>query len=65
MKGILFIGHGSRLNHNKDAIELQAKALKERTGLPVWTAYNETTMPLVDTVLEEMVVAGEIGRAHV
>jgi sirohydrochlorin cobaltochelatase len=58
MKGILFIGHGSRLNHNKDAIELQAKALKERTGLPVWTAYNETTMPLVDTVLEEMVKAG-------
>ncbi len=58
MKGILFIGHGSRLDHNKDAIELQAKALKERTGLPVWTAYNETTMPLVDTVLEEMVNSG-------
>ncbi len=58
MKGILFIGHGSRLDHNKDAIELQAKALKERIGLPVWTAYNETTMPLVDTVLEEMVKSG-------
>ena len=58
MKGILFIGHGSRFDHNKDAIELQANALKERTGLPVWTAYNETTMPLVDTAVEEMINSG-------
>ena len=58
MKGILFIGHGSRFNHNKDAVELQARALKERTGIPVWTAYNETTMPLVDTAIEEMVNSG-------
>ncbi|MGI6472623.1 MAG: sirohydrochlorin chelatase [Candidatus Methanomethylophilaceae archaeon] len=57
-KGILFIGHGSRFNHNKEAVEQQANALKERTGLPVRTAYNETTMPLVDTVLEEMVNEG-------
>lgn len=57
-RGILFIGHGSRFNHNKEAVEQQANALKERTGLPVWTAYNETTMPLADTVLEEMVKEG-------
>lgn len=57
-KGILFIGHGSRFNHNKEAVEQQANALKERTNLPVWTAYNETTMPLADTVLEEMVESG-------
>ncbi|MEA4978017.1 MAG: CbiX/SirB N-terminal domain-containing protein [Methanomassiliicoccaceae archaeon] len=57
-KGILFIGHGSRLNHNREAIEAQANALKERTGIPVWTAYNETTAPLVDAVAEEMVGSG-------
>ena len=57
-KGILFIGHGSRFNHNKEAVEQQANALKEITGLPVYTAYNETTMPLADTALEEMVKEG-------
>ncbi|MDN5356975.1 MAG: hypothetical protein PWR17_144 [Candidatus Methanomethylophilaceae archaeon] len=57
-KGILFIGHGSRLNHNKEAIEFQANALKERTGIPVWTAYNESTDPLVDVAAEEMVGFG-------
>lgn len=54
MKGILFIGRRSILDHNKDAVELQAKALKERTGISVWTAYNEMTMPLLDTALEEI-----------
>ncbi len=58
MKGIMIIGHGSRFNHNKEAIEMQANELKKRTELPVWTAYNETTMPLVSTVLEEMVESG-------
>lgn len=58
MKGIMFIGHGSRFNHNKEAVEQQANALKERTSVPVWTAYNETTSPLVDEVLEEMVKSG-------
>ncbi len=58
MKGILIVGHGSRFNHNKEAIEMQANELKKRTKLPVWTAYNETTMPLVNTVLEEMVESG-------
>lgn len=57
-KGILFIGHGSRLGHNKEAIEAQAEALKERIGMPVWTAYNETTEPLVDSVVEKMVRSG-------
>lgn len=57
-KGILFIGHGSRLKHNKEAIEAQAEALKERIGLPVWTAYNETTEPLVDSAVEKMVDSG-------
>lgn len=57
-KGILFIGHGSRLSHNKDAIEAQAEVLKERTGVPVWTAYNETTEPLVDSAVEKMVESG-------
>mgnify|MGYP000856610556 FL=1 len=57
-KGILFIGHGSRLNHNKEVIEAQAEALKERTGVPVWTAYNETTEPPVDSAVEIMVGSG-------
>lgn len=57
-KGIMFIGHGSRMNHNKEAIEAQALALRNLKDVPVWTAYNETTAPLVDEVAEEMVRSG-------
>lgn len=57
-KGILLIGHGSRYVFNKEAIEMQAAALEKRVGIKVWTAYNETTMPLVDMAVEDMVKDG-------
>jgi len=57
-KGIMIIGHGSRYNYNKWIIEEQKKRLEERGFKNVYIGFNETTYPLVDDTLKEMVANG-------
>lgn len=58
-KGIMIIGHGSRYHYNKWVMEEQKKRLEKMGFENVYIGFNESTEPLVNDVLEEM-VADEI-----
>ncbi|AIZ56686.1 sirohydrochlorin cobaltochelatase [Candidatus Methanoplasma termitum] len=57
-KGIMIIGHGSRYNYNKWVMEEQKKRLEGKGFRNVYIGFNETTYPLVEDVLEDMVKDG-------
>jgi sirohydrochlorin cobaltochelatase len=57
-RGILIIGHGSKLPHNKDTILFQANLLKEKGYENVSVAFNEFDEPHVEKVFDEMVSNG-------
>lgn len=57
-RGILIMGHGSRLNYNSEIMELNAKRLRERGYDNVRVGYNEFNDPKVDIVVKEMVDDG-------
>ncbi len=56
--GILIIGHGSKLPHNKETIEFQAQQLTEMGYENVHTAFNEFNGPYIEEVLEGMLDNG-------
>ncbi|MDR0791518.1 MAG: sirohydrochlorin cobaltochelatase [Methanomassiliicoccaceae archaeon] len=53
-EGVLIIGHGSKLNFNKDVMELHAKRLRDRGFEHVYIGFNETSSPLIEETLENM-----------
>ncbi|MDR0778957.1 MAG: sirohydrochlorin nickelochelatase [Methanomassiliicoccaceae archaeon] len=57
-EGVLIIGHGSKLNYNKDIMELHAKRLRERGFENVYIGFNETSSPLIEETLERMAEDG-------
>lgn len=57
-KGIMIIGHGSRYNYNKWIMEEQKKRLEEMGFDNIYIGFNETTYPLVNDVLVDMVRDG-------
>jgi len=56
--GILIIGHGSKLNFNKDIMELHAQRLREKGFEDVYIGFNEISSPLIEEVLETMASDG-------
>lgn len=57
-KGIMIIGHGSRYNYNKWVMEEQKRRLEGMGFENIYIGFNETTYPLVNDVLSEMVSDG-------
>ncbi len=57
-EAILLIGHGSKLDYNKQVLELQAENLRRRGHENVFIGYNEKTMPLVGEKLAEIMEQG-------
>jgi len=57
-EAILLIGHGSKLDYNKQVLELQAENLRRQGHEDVFIGYNEKTMPLVGDKLAEMMEQG-------
>lgn len=57
-KGIMIIGHGSRYNFNKWIMEEQKRRLEDKGFDNVYIGFNETTYPLVNDTLDEMVSNG-------
>jgi sirohydrochlorin cobaltochelatase len=56
--GILVIGHGSRLPHNKETIVFQAGELKKMGYCNVRYAFNEFDEPRAEDVFDEMLSEG-------
>ncbi len=52
--GVLVIGHGSRLDFNKNVISLNAKRLSEMGHANVRYAFNEFNDPKIEAVVDEM-----------
>ena len=57
-EGVLIIGHGSKLNFNKEIMELHAQRLREMGFKDVRIGFNETSAPLIEETLEKMVKDG-------
>ncbi|MDR0508830.1 MAG: sirohydrochlorin cobaltochelatase [Candidatus Methanoplasma sp.] len=57
-RGIMVIGHGSRLPHNKDTILFQANELKKMGYVNVMYAFNEFDEPAVEDAFSEMISKG-------
>jgi sirohydrochlorin cobaltochelatase len=57
-RGIMVVGHGSRLPFNKDTISFQADLLKKKGYENIAYAFNEFNEPHIETVFEEMVSKG-------
>lgn len=57
-RGILVMGHGSRLNYNSDIMELNAKRLRERGYGDVRIGYNEFNEPKIEDTVKEMIDDG-------
>ena len=57
-RGIIVVGHGSRLTHNKDTITFQAERLREMGYGDVRCAFNEFNEPFVEDVFDEMAANG-------
>jgi sirohydrochlorin cobaltochelatase len=53
-EGVLIIGHGSKLNFNKDVMELHAQRLREKGFRHVYIGFNEISSPLIEEALERM-----------
>ena len=54
---ILLIGHGSRLPHNKEMVDMHAGLLRDR-GYRVYTAFNEMTDPSIEETMHIMIRDG-------
>lgn len=54
MKGILIIGHGSRLNFNKDVMWMQAENLRSIGHENVYIGFNEMSSPSIEDALIQM-----------
>jgi len=57
-EGIIIIGHGSKLNFNKDIMELHAKRMREKGFKNVYIGFNEMSSPLIEETLEVMAADG-------
>lgn len=57
-EAILLVGHGSKLDYNKQVLELQAENLRKKGYSDVFIGYNEKTMPLVGEKLSELASMG-------
>jgi len=57
-EAILLIGHGSKLDFNKQVLELQAENLRKKGYSDVFIGYNEKTAPLAGEILSEIVQKG-------
>jgi sirohydrochlorin cobaltochelatase len=57
-EGVLIIGHGSRLNSNKDIVELNAQRLRDMGFKNVYTGFNEMSEPAIEETLEKMAKDG-------
>lgn len=55
---VLLIGHGSRLDFNRNVLELQAENLRKKGYKTVHIGYNEKTEPLAGEVLRQLVSQG-------
>lgn len=58
MKGIIIIGHGSKLDHNKDIMLLQAERLRKKGYKNVYVGFNEMSEPSIEETLKTMVDDG-------
>lgn len=58
MKGIIIIGHGSKLDHNKDIMLLQADRLRKKGYKNVYVGFNEMSEPSIEETLKTMVDDG-------
>lgn len=58
MKGILIIGHGSKLEHNKNIMKIQADRLREKGYKNVYIGFNEISEPSIEEALETMIGDG-------
>ncbi|MCL2149172.1 MAG: hypothetical protein FWH47_07545 [Methanomassiliicoccaceae archaeon] len=54
---VLLIGHGSRLPHNKEMVDMHAGMLRGK-GYRVHTAYNEMTEPSIEDAMASIVGGG-------
>jgi len=57
-EGIIIIGHGSKLNFNKDIMELHAKRMRERGFKNVYIGFNEMSSPSIEETIEKMAADG-------
>ncbi|MDR0309185.1 MAG: sirohydrochlorin cobaltochelatase [Candidatus Methanoplasma sp.] len=57
-RGIIVIGHGSRLPFNKETVTFQADRLREKGYENVACAFNEFDEPHIETAFDEMVSNG-------
>jgi len=57
-EGIIIIGHGSKLNFNKDIMELHAKRMREKGFKNVYIGFNEISLPSIEETLEKMAADG-------
>jgi sirohydrochlorin ferrochelatase len=58
MKGILIIGHGSKLDHNKNVMLLQAERLRRKGHENVHIGFNEISAPSIEEALAGMLDDG-------
>jgi len=57
--GILVVGHGSKMDYNKEAVSFHAEKLKERFApFPVLTGFMNINEPGIDDSLNELVARG-------
>lgn len=57
-EGILIIGHGSKMNYNKDILKSQAERLRKMGFENVYVGFNEISYPFIEDSLLEMSRAG-------
>ena len=57
-EGIIIIGHGSKLNFNKDIMELHAGRMREKGFNNVYIGFNEMSSPSIEETLETMAADG-------
>ncbi len=58
MKGIIIMGHGSKLDYNKDVMNIQADRLREKGYKNVYVGFNEMSEPSIEDALKTMVNDG-------
>ena len=57
-KGIMIVGHGSRYEYNKKIMEIQVQRLKDMGFKNIYMGFDETSPPLIEDSLIEMVNDG-------
>jgi sirohydrochlorin cobaltochelatase len=57
-RGIMIMGHGSRMAFNKAVMDLHADLLRKKGFENVYIGYNETSYPLISETLRNMVADG-------